>query len=175
MSRLEFKGKFGNVRVYTRRHINGCPLRDPNEGRCSCPKWIYSYPKDGKPTRRAAGTPSFAEACEEAQKLFRGFEPEIRAARATVAEPETAVSVAEAVGLYLKGMESRRLSAGHMRGTRNVLDHSPASTRRNGGFVSDKMNLSLLDFLDERSGPGDEAPANNRRPARYLDGGLGHQ
>src|ERR1700681_825266 len=76
-SRFELSNRFGTVRVYTRRHINGCTLDTPDHNHCSCPKWIYSKARGGKPAQKTASTPSFAEACELAQKILRGFDPEI--------------------------------------------------------------------------------------------------
>jgi hypothetical protein len=66
----------GSVHVYTRRHINGCTRVDPNDNRCSCPKWIYSKARGGKPSQRAARTPSFIEACSIARKILEGFDRE---------------------------------------------------------------------------------------------------
>jgi hypothetical protein len=132
----------GTVRVYTRRHINGCPLREANENHCSCPKWIYSYPAGGRPNRQAAGTPSFPEACELAQKLYKGFDPEIREARA-ITEPE-GVSVTEAIELYLEMLASRRLSPLYIAINRTLLAHRVKTMPRHHR----PTNLSLIDYLE---------------------------
>jgi len=81
--RLPGRGEFvltsayGAVRVYTRRHINGCGHVDTNENHCLCPKWIYSKARGGqcRPEQQSAKTPSFAEACELAQKILSSFNP----------------------------------------------------------------------------------------------------
>jgi len=76
-----FRSRYGAVRVYTRRHIHGCKLISPDDQNCVCPKWIYSKPRDGKAAQKTAGTPSFGEACEIAQRILRNMDPEIREAR----------------------------------------------------------------------------------------------
>jgi hypothetical protein len=69
-SRAVFSTPYGAVRVYTRRHINGCALISTDDNSCPCPKWIYSKPRDGAPSQRAAQTSSFAEAREKARKIL---------------------------------------------------------------------------------------------------------
>jgi hypothetical protein len=69
-----FRSPHGTVRVYTRRHVNGCGFTDRNQQGCYCPKWIYSNPRAGKPVQKTADTGSYAEACELAQKLLHSFD-----------------------------------------------------------------------------------------------------
>src|SRR5271154_2914182 len=74
-----FSSLHASVRVYTRRHINGCTLQDDNQQNCRCPKWFYVSPRDGgAPYRKSIGTGDFTEACDEARKVLKGFDPEIR-------------------------------------------------------------------------------------------------
>src|ERR1035441_721169 len=87
-----FSSNYGSVRVYTRRHINGCELRDPNDNHCSCPKWIYAKPHDGRALQEAAKSPSFTEACARAQRMLKGFDPEIRAAREITEKTRPAIT-----------------------------------------------------------------------------------
>jgi len=77
-----FSSLHASVRIYTRRHINGCPLQDDNEQNCGCPKWMYVSPRDGGALyRKSIGTGDFAEACDEARKVLKGFDPEIQELR----------------------------------------------------------------------------------------------
>lgn len=151
-SRALFSSIYGSVRVYTRRHINGCPLVGPNFNHCSCPKWVYSKARDGKPRQKAAGTPSFTEACEQAHRILKGFDPEIAHARARdlAATPET-VTVEAAVASYLKGVRSRNVTPGYLNALRTVFARR-RETHPNRSGKRDK-NTSLLDFLDRRA-PG---------------------
>jgi len=59
----------GTVHIYTRRHINGCPLVSTSDNGCSCPKWIYWKPRGGRAMQKAAKTGSFSEALQEAAKI----------------------------------------------------------------------------------------------------------
>jgi hypothetical protein len=74
-SRAVFSTPYGAVRVYTRRHINGCALISTDDNSCLCPKWIYSMPRGGTPSQKAANTPNFTEACGDAQRILEGFAP----------------------------------------------------------------------------------------------------
>jgi len=147
-ARTTFKNQHGTVRVYTRRHINGCKLRDPNEVHCACPKWLYAKPSGGMPVQKAASTPSFTEACEKAQKMLRGFDPEIAAARAiTEAKPEPGVTIEDAVALYEASLKRRALSAKYI--TNCLL---PFTRRKRRHYPSGRMvNVPLLDFLDNEN------------------------
>jgi integrase len=150
-NRTVFQSVHGVVRIYTRRHINGCPLTSPDQQNCQCPKWLYQKPKGGKAKQTAAGTPSFTEACELAQRILKGFDPEIAQARARSIDREpVSPSVEDAVEQYLKGVRSRNVTAGYLRGLGSVFLRRNAHGNRNG--KRDK-NISLLDFLDRRS-PG---------------------
>jgi site-specific recombinase XerD len=142
--RTIFSSQHGAAHVYTRRHINGCQLTSPNENRCSCPKWIYSKPKTGKAAQQAAGTPSFTEACERAQKILKGFDPEIRAAR-EITSPEPGISIEAALERYLGVLRTRKLSESYIKGTILCVFPRRAVYRKGRRAV----NRSLLDFLDQ--------------------------
>jgi hypothetical protein len=148
-SRALYTSIHGSVRVYTRRHINGCQLIGADFNHCSCPKWIYSKARGGEPVQRAAGTPSFTEACEEAQRILKGFDPEIARARNLTAEPAS-ISVEAAIESYLQGVRSRNVTPGYLRGLGSVFLRRTRHANRDG--KRDK-NTSLIDFLDRRS-PG---------------------
>jgi len=148
--RTVFSTQYGTVRVYTRRHIRGCPLA-PDEQHCSCPKWIYSYPRGGKPRQESAGTPSFTEACEKAQKMLKGFDPEIQAARAIVSPVSEAITIEAAFTRYQGVLRSRKLDDDYLGGVvlpvfarRAPRPLQPCGKPR-GRRV---LNLSLLDFID---------------------------
>jgi integrase len=148
-NRTVFQSVHGTVRVYTRRHINGCQFTGPDFNRCTCPKWIYSKARGAKPVQAAAGTPSFTEACEVAQRKLRGFDPEIRAARQMAAPPAPGISIADAVTRYLGVLGSRKITPRYLRSTEAVFIHRPARTK--GGRAL--LNPSLLDFLAGLSDP----------------------
>jgi integrase len=144
-----FSNLHGTVRVYTRRHINGCPLTSPNQQDCRCPKWIYANPSGGKPQRIAAGTPSFTEACEQAQKLLRGFDPDIRAAR-EITQPAPGLSIEETVERYLGVLQGRKLSDNYLSiVSANFRRRRP---RKDGHGKERAVQIpSLLDFLDREN------------------------
>jgi hypothetical protein len=136
----------GTVRVYTPRHINGCPLRDRDANTCSCPKWIYSKGRGGKPVQQSARTPSFAEACEEASRILAGFNPEIAAAR-EINEPEPGIGIEACVELYAASLRRRSLSASRIH---NCL--VPFQRRKPVEYTNGRaLNLSLLDYLDRQN------------------------
>jgi integrase len=139
--KTEFHSIYGSVHVYVRRHINGCELRDPNETRCSCPKWLYSKPRGAKAVQRAAGTPSFTEACAEAQRILKGFDPEIAMAREKN-EPVPGIAIEAAIGLYKTSLRER--SANYIRNCMMPLKRRKPREYENGRA----LNLSLLDWLD---------------------------
>ena len=143
VSKTEFHTIHGRTVVYTRRHINGCKLRDRNANGCACPKWIYSKAKGGKAMQRAAGTPSFTEACEEAQRILKGFDPEIAKAR-QINEPAPGISIEECLALYESSLRlpARALNPIYVK---NCL--SPLKRRKPTQYKRAK-NVSLLDFLD---------------------------
>jgi integrase len=143
--KTEFRSIHGSVIVYTRRHINGCKLRDRNENRCSCPKWLYSKPKNGRAVQRAAGTPSFTEASEAAQRLLKGFDPEIAKAR-QITEPKLGVTIEDAIALYEASLGRRALSAKYVANC--LLPFTRRKRRPQSGRV---INVSLLDFLDKEN------------------------
>src|ERR1700733_819900 len=106
-----FTNQHGAVRVYVLRHINGCLSTDPNERWCPCPKHIYFKPRNGKDGRVSAKTPSHAEACEQAQKILRGFDPEIAELRAQKSQADPAgISVEAALGKYMAAVRSRNVT-----------------------------------------------------------------
>jgi integrase len=142
-----FSSRYGTVRIYTRRHINGCLFKGPDEQHCPCPKWIYANPKAGKPFRNAAGTPSFSEACDVAQNVLRGFDPDICAAR-LIAKPAPGISIDAALERYFGVLEGRKLSAAYLAGVGKLfLRRKP---RRDGKKNNrpEVMNTSFCDFLD---------------------------
>lgn len=139
-----FDSRYGKVAVYTRRHINGCDLRDPNDNRCSCPKWLYCRPRGGgKAVQKAAGTPSFTEACGEAQRILDGFNPEIAKAREKN-EPVPGITIEAALDKYEAALKRRSLSAKYVH---NCL--MPFKRRKPAEYKSGRAkNPSFLDFLD---------------------------
>jgi integrase len=138
-----FTSIYGSVRVYTRRHINGCTLRDPNESGCSCPKWLYLKPVGGRAAQKAAGTPSFTEACGDAQRILKGFDPEIAAAR-VITQPVPGITVESCLEKYQSALSRRSLSDQYLR---NCV--VPFKRRRAAEYEKGRAkNLSLLDFLD---------------------------
>lgn len=146
LSKTVFASQFGTVRVYTRRHIHGCPNTSPDQQNCHCPKWIYANPRQGRPTRTAAGTPSFTEASEQAQRILRGFDPEIRDAR-NLAQPAPGIPIAEALTRYYLVLGARKLSPGYLSHTvRAVFDRRRPRPNNRG---KRPVNLPLLDYLDQ--------------------------
>ncbi|MGC1452069.1 MAG: tyrosine-type recombinase/integrase [Candidatus Sulfotelmatobacter sp.] len=138
-----YKSLYGKVVVYTRRHINGCKLRDPNETKCTCPKWIYSKPRGGKAVQKAAGTPSYTEACDHARETLRGFDPEIIAAR-EITQPKLGLSIEAVIELYEVAQKRRSLSPSSLRTRVVPLNRRSPREYENGRA----KNLSILDFLD---------------------------
>ncbi len=97
------KNAFGSVRPYT-RHLSSCSFEDNS---CNCPKWLYEHRKDGQRKRYALNTPSFAEAQRLASEKLRSFDPDIAAAKATVAKSDAKrVTIADACQLWLNRSES---------------------------------------------------------------------
>jgi site-specific recombinase XerD len=144
-SRFELSNQFGTVRVYTRRHINGCQLPTADHNHCSCPKWIYAKARGAHWTQKAANTPSFAEACDMAQKILRGFDPEISQARAITA-PAPGISLEDALTRYYAVLGSRKLAADYLGGSITpVFDRRKARPHDRGRRA---VNLPLLDYLD---------------------------
>jgi integrase len=145
-----FASLYGTVRVYTPRHIHGCALLDARDNRCSCPKWIYSHHKGGKPVQKSAGTPSFTEACEKAQKELKSFDPEIRAARAILepAADSNALTVEGALAQYLTALRRRRLNDDYLGGIIVPVFNRRKPRKYERGRRA--LNVSLLDFLDRR-------------------------
>lgn len=144
-SRFELTNQFGTVRVYTRRHIHGCRLPSPDHNHCSCPKWIYSKARGGKPVQKTACTPSFAEACGQAQTILRGFDPEISQAR-TLASPAPGISIEDALVRYYAVLRSRKLSPDYLGGVITpVFDRRRPRPNDRGRRA---VNTPLLDYLD---------------------------
>jgi integrase len=142
--RTVFSSIHGAAHVYTRRHIHGCLLTSPDDNHCSCPKWIYSKPRTGGAAQHAAKTPSFTEACELAQRILKGFDPEIRAAR-VITEPVPGITIEIAVERYLGVLRTRKVTESYLSRTiLNVFRRRP--TYKKGRRI---LNLSLLDFLDQ--------------------------
>ena len=149
LSRAVYASQHGSVRVYTRRHINGCLFTLPDQQHCPCPKWIYSKARNGRPARRAATTPSFTEACEQAQKILKGFDPEIAAAR-KITSPALGPTIEEVLTRYFTVLATRKLSPAYLEGlpayfVRRTLSGLPG-TKSAGRRPA--LNPSLLDFLD---------------------------
>jgi site-specific recombinase XerD len=142
--RTVFSSQYGAAHVYTRRHIHGCPLLSPNENRCSCPKWIYSKPRQGKAAQQAAGTPSFTEACERAQRILKGFDPEIRAAR-VITEPVPGITIELAVERYVGVLRTRKVTEDYLTGTIQPVFHRRPTYKKGRR----RLNTSMLDFLDQ--------------------------
>jgi integrase len=143
LAKTTFSSIYGSVRVYTRRHINGCELGDPNDQRCSCPKWIYAKPRDGRAVQKAAKSPSFTEACADAQRILKGFDPEIRAAR-EITEPVPGITIEACLEAYRSALDRRSLSTKYVS---NCL--MPFKRRMPCEYANGRAkNLSLLDFLD---------------------------
>jgi integrase len=143
-ARTVFSSIHGAAHVYTRRHIHGCAHTSPNQNHCSCPKWIYSKPRAGKAAQQAAGTPSFTEACELAQRILKGFDPEIRAAR-EITSPEPGIAIEPAVERYIAVLRTRKVTESYLSRTiHGVFRRRPTYDR--GRRV---LNISLLDFLDQ--------------------------
>ena len=136
------RSDYGSVAIYTRRHINGCELTDTNDNHCSCPKWLYVKPKEGKAVQKAAETPSFPEACEKARKILDGFHPEIAKAR-HITEPKLGVTIESALAAYSASLRRRSLSEKYL--TNCLLPFTRRKRRQQSGRV---INVSLLDYLD---------------------------
>lgn len=156
INRAVYRESFGAVRVYTRRHINGCQFTSRDQQHCPCPKWIYSKPKGGKGRRESATTPSFAEACEKARTILRGFNPEEIARRKTNA-PVVVPTIDEVLTRYFSVLGSRKLSENYLKGLPAYFVRRPAPApgsvevrERSGGGAGRRavLNPSLLDFLD---------------------------
>jgi hypothetical protein len=124
----------------------GCPLTSPNQNGCACPKWIYAKARDGKAVQQVAGTPSFTEACQHAQKILKGFDPEIRAAR-EITTPALAIPIEAALDRYLGVLRTRGVTADYLNGSVWPTFFRRAAKRRG----PQPRNLSLLEFLDRRN------------------------
>lgn len=136
------KTDYGIYSVYTRKHIDSCKLRDRDQIGCSCPKWLYLHPKGGKRFQQAAGTPSFAEACEIGRKILKGFDPEIAKAR-EVNHPTPGITIDAALEKYQAALSRRSLSAKYVRDCLVPFKRRSPQEYANGRA----KNLSLLDFL----------------------------
>ena len=174
-ARFELVNQYGTVRVYTRRHIHGCPLATPDHNHCSCPKWIYAKSKSGAPTQKAAGTPSFAEACEQAQKILRGFDPELqqRARMIEAAAPASSITVEEALAKYYAVLRSRRLAPDYLGGSITpVFDRRRPRPHGRGRRA---VNVPLLTYLDAinldaiKPGAADPTPRLEQITGALLD------
>jgi hypothetical protein len=141
-----FKTIFGSAIVYTPRHVNGCQLNDRNENNCSCPKWLYLKQRGGKAIQRAVRSPSFTEACAEAQRVLRSFDPEIARAREQN-EPKPGIGIDAAIALYEASLKRRSLSKKY---TQNCL--LPLKRRKPREYENGRAkNLSLVDYLDREN------------------------
>ncbi len=138
-----FTSLHGTVIVYTRRHTKPCKLRNPNENLCSCSKWIYIKPRGGKAVQKALGTSSYTEAVAEAQRILKGFDPEIIAAR-EITQPKLGPSIEAVIELYETAQKHRALDPSSLRGRLMPLKRRNPREYKNGRA----KNLSLLDFLD---------------------------
>src|ERR1700733_12065 len=111
-----YSNQHGTVRVYVLRHINGCTSTDPNERDCPCPKHIYFKPRNGNDGRLSARTSSHTEACEQAHRILKGFDPEIAALRAKQIEAEApaGITVEEAMEKYFSYKRSLNVSEDYL-------------------------------------------------------------
>ncbi len=148
LQKTVYSSRYGTVRVYTREHIRGCLLQSPDEQSCRCPKWIYENPRGGKPRRHSAA-PTYTEACEEAQKILRSFDPEIQAARA-ITHPAPGITIEAAIGEFLSCLAGRKVEADYLR---IVGAYFLRRRPRRDGHKKEKavLNPSLLDFLDREN------------------------
>jgi integrase len=144
--KTEYHSVFGTTIVYVRRHLKPCQLTDPNLCQCQCPKWLYSRPVGGRAVQQSAKTSSYTEASEQAQKLLRGFDPEIRAAR-QVNQPKEGIGVEPAFALYRASLERRDLAPKFVDKLLQVIRRRAPKEYANGRA----KNLSLLDFLDQKN------------------------
>ena len=148
--KTEFESKHGTVIVYTRRHLrrNGCKLRNPHSNLCGCPKWLYLKPKGGRATQRSAGTPSYTEACAEAQCVLDSFNP-LLAKALEITEPKPGITIEACLDLYEASLQqpSRALDAQYVK---NCL--APFRRRKAGEYQKKRTkNLTLLDFIDREN------------------------
>lgn len=141
----DFVSVYGVARVYTRRHINGCPLVAVDDNGCSCPKWIYAKARGERARQFAAKTPSFSEALGEAQKIWKGFDPEIRAARQIVQPPAPGITIEAALEQYFAACAQRGVSASTLQNYRAPLARRSPRPSKSGRAT---MHMSLLDYLD---------------------------
>jgi len=145
-----FSGLYASVRVYTRRHINGCTLQDDNQQNCHCPKWFYVSPRGAEPRRKSAGTGNFTEACDEARRVLKGFEPvdpEIQELR-KLKQGGSSIAVEDAIERYLTMLAARERAPNYLVCVAGMFRRRrarPTSARGPGRKV---LNASLLDFLD---------------------------
>lgn len=146
-NRTIFSSLHGVAHVYTRRHIHGCTLRSPEQNHCACPKWIYSKARDGKAVQQAARTPSFTEAAELAQKILKGFDPEIRAAR-EITSPTPGILLDAALDRYFAELRSRQVTEGYLLHVRSCLCRRPARPEKSRRGPS-PLNQSLMEFIDQ--------------------------
>jgi integrase len=141
-----FTSQYGTVRVYVLRHINGCPSTDPNERKCPCPKHIYFNRRNGKDGRLSAKTPSYTEACEQAQEILKGLNPEIAEARARKAQPAPSdITVEEAMEKYFAHKRSLNASEDYLHRSIGIVFR-----RRTAQATGKAKNLTLLEFLERR-------------------------
>jgi site-specific recombinase XerD len=141
---------YGRIRVYTRRHINGCRLTDPDDNSCRCPKWLYSVKLD--PMQQAAGTATFHDACSRAREMLHGFDPFIQKAQAAMgvapAKTQDGMELAAAIDRWIAGLQSRGVS-------KSYRDSAAACFRRraenpHAHRTGHRPNTSLLDYLDQQ-------------------------
>jgi integrase len=148
--KTKVKTEHGTVIVYTPRHVGDCQLRDRNANLCSCPKWIYSKPKDGKPTQRAAGTPSFTEAVAKAQELLDSFNPKVAAALA-ITQPKAGITIEDALALYEAALKRRTVTPKHVIACLQPFRRRAQKEYRPRKEHGRARNLSLLDWLDREN------------------------
>jgi len=143
-----FSGLYGSVRVYTRRHINACLLQDDNQQNCGCPKWMYVSPRGAAPYRKSAGTGDFTEACDEARKVLKGFDPvdpEVQELRKL--KGGSSIAVEDAIERYLTMLASRDRAPNYLVCVAGIFRRR---RKRPAGLGPGRkaLNVSLLDFLD---------------------------
>lgn len=141
--------QYGTIAVYTRNHINGCKLTDPNQNNCSCPKWIYANRKGETPRRYAAETPSFPEACDKAKREIDGWNPEIARARAAAAKQERHKrEIADVVNDFIEDRATNGGTESTAEQWKSLLGYiDPKTNKMRGHFLAwvDERNAGLAE------------------------------
>jgi integrase len=147
-TRTRFHNIHGAVIVYTPRHNTGCDRTDRNDNSCLCPKWIYSKPRRGKALQKAAGTPDFSEAAAEAQRILRGFDPEIRQAREQIAQQASGIEIEAALAEYQIVIARRDLAPTYKHVCMQLFLRRSKTQLKGRALIK---NPTFLEFLDKRN------------------------